>query len=245
MGSRSRPRCSRVRRWSRSYGTSTTASAEASTHALSTGEVVARIGRPVGRPITSDEARWIFLAADEITDPTERYRVEVFLFCALGFGKDLGQQAQGPARYRNAVVVHSQLPSKVMERWPYCGSGAYGRRLRWAESVGLTRLVLNYRRSDNPSLCRAKTFELEVDPDGLSGIEADPAALAAACVEEVRPGCPRVHPRQIEHALYALGEYGDGIDDRYGSGAKTARKLAAAYQVAMEARRDKAGVDAA
>jgi hypothetical protein len=203
---------------------------------LAEGRVVARIGGGIGHPITDAEARWAYRWTDSIIQPHERYRIEVFLFCVLGFAKDRGQVATGPSRYAGASLIHAQLSSKMMERWPFGGSGGYLRWLTWAKDSGFTRLVLNYRHSQDPALSRARTFELEVEMDSAPGIGVNPSALLEAAQKSQGAGAPRVHPRQIEHALFAIREYGDGVFERYGQrDGQLVRRLISSYETALMA----------
>jgi hypothetical protein len=200
------------------------------TRGLASGKVVARIGGAVGRPITDAESRWIFDHTAEVPDPVERYRIEVFLFCATGFAKDLGRVVPGPGRFPGADVVHAQLPAKQMERWPWCGSGCYRQRVEWSGACGLTRMVANYRHSVDPKLSRARTYQLEVELDGLSGVGVDSAALLGAVEAVEHLGRTVVHPRQVEHARYALREHREALAVVYGGdAAKGIEQLAQAY----------------
>jgi hypothetical protein len=124
--------------------------------------------------------------------------------------------AIGPARFPRADLIHVQLPSKVMEGWPYCGSGGYRKWLTWAEDSGFTRMVLDYRHSQDPQLSRARTFEFEAELDGLSGVEVNSRALLRAAEETNRPGRPAAHPRQVEHALYAQRLHGHALAEAFG-----------------------------
>jgi hypothetical protein len=202
---------------------------------LKFGKVAVGIGGGTGRPITDAEAQWVFEHTSAITDPCQRYKVEVFLFCVIGFAKDRGRVAIGPARYRGADVVHAQLSSKLMESWPFSGAGNYRRWLDWAEESGFTRMVLNYRHSQDPALCRSRTFELEVEQDGLSGIGVTSGALLDAAQMAQDPRRPRVHPRQVEHALYCLPMFETSLSNRYG-GASADRivQLVRAYDSCRE-----------
>jgi hypothetical protein len=203
---------------------------------LATGKVVARIGGGVGRPITAAEARWAFSWTSSIDDPSERYRVEVFLFCIMGFAKDRGRVAIGPGRFAGSDLIHAQVSSKMMERWPFCGSGGYRRRLDWAERSGFTRMVLNYRHSQDPTRSRARTFELEVEMDGLSAVGVNSGALLHAARAAQQPGCHTVHARQVEHALYAQREYGSAFGEQYGQvDGELVGQLVGAYEAALAA----------
>jgi hypothetical protein len=200
--------------------------------ALATGKVVLAGGGRTGRPITHAEARWISDRATAIADGPMRYRVEVFLTCVVGFAKDRGQVAVGPARFQGADLIHVQLPSTVMQGWPWCGSGQYRRWLDWAEDSGFTRMVRNYRHSQDPTQSRARTFEMEAELDGLSGVNVDTEALFRTAAAATVAGRPAVHPRQVEHALYAATLYGNGLVDLYGPEAgKLIERLVAAYEV--------------
>jgi hypothetical protein len=203
---------------------------------LATGKVTARIGGGVGRPITDSEARWVFYRTSSITESSERYRVEVFLFCVVGFAKDRGGVAIGPARFLGAELIHAQLSSKMMESWPFCGSGGYRQWLDWAEDSGYTRITVNYRHSQDPARSRARTFELEAELDGLSGVSVNSEALLLAAQSAQQPGRASIHPRQVEHALYISREYGGATDDRYGTrDSKLIHRLVTAYQEAAAA----------
>jgi hypothetical protein len=199
--------------------------------AIATGKVVPGAGGRTGRPITDAEARWISDRASAITEPSKRYWVEVFLTCVIGFAKDRGPVAIGPARFAGADLIHVQLPSTMMQRWPRCGSGQYRRSLDWAEQSEFTRMVLNYRHSQDPAYSRARTFEIEVELDGLSGVNVNTAALLRPATATTVAGRPVVHPRQVEHALYAVKLHGEAVGKAYGASAgDLVRRLVSAYE---------------
>jgi hypothetical protein len=200
---------------------------------VATGKVAARSVGGVGRPVTDAEAQWIFGRCSTITDAKMRYRTETFLYCMTGFAKDRGRVAIGPARFRGADLIHAQLPAKVMQGWPHCGAGGYRRWLDWAENSAFTRMVVNYRHSQNPSLCRARTFELEAELDGLSGLGLDSGALLRAAAFAGERERAAVHPRQVEHALYAEREHGDALDQVYGPAGRLIKRLVGAYADAV------------
>lgn len=201
------------------------------------GKVISRAGIGTGRPITDAEARWIFSWTTGNSEAGFRYRAEVFLFCCLGFAKDRGQLAIGPARLAGSALVHAQFSSRMMERWPFGSSGSYRRWLSWAEDTGFTRMVLNYRHSQETSRSRARAFEFEVEVDTASGIGVDPISLIVTAQRIRGPRGSTVHPRQVEHALYAWREFGESLIERYGeSEGQFARRLVAEYKLSTHQR---------
>jgi hypothetical protein len=183
---------------------------------VASGKVAIHNGCRIGGPVTDAEANWVFDQTSSIIDRGELYRIQVFVFCMIGFAKDRGKVAIGPARFRGADLIHVQLPSRLMEQWPCGGSGGYRRWLNWAETAGFTRMVINYRHSKDPALSRARTFELDCEIDGMSGVGVNPNGLLRAAEAAREPGRPTVHPRQVEHALYAQRAYGESLDQVYG-----------------------------
>lgn len=186
--------------------------------AMAEGKIVGRIMSPY-HPIVASEAYWIFHATRTIDKPAERYRTEIFLFCLSGFAKDRGIQASGPARYANAVIVHAQVPAKVMERWPGCGGGRYKRRLSWACEQGFARMVLNYRHSQNPDLSRARSFEVDVELSGSPALDVGPTPLLDVAQRATETYGRKVHPRQVEHAIIAAQTFGGRLAEVYGPAA--------------------------
>ena len=76
-------------------------------------------------------------------------------------------------------------------------------------------MVLNYRHSEDAALSRARTFEFDLDIGGTPAVDLEPAALRqAARIAPIQSR--RVHPRQIEHAIYVRQLREEVIEDAYG-----------------------------
>jgi hypothetical protein len=183
---------------------------------IASGKVIAKISRGAGQAITRREADWILAASTAAGSQEARYRAEVFLFCMTGFAKDRGTRVEGPGRNTGAVVVQAQLPATTMQRWPGGSAGGYKQLLTWALESGFTRVTRNYRNSQNPVLCRARTYELEIEASGGTTLNLESFALLETAERLSVRGRLRIHPRQVEHAQHALWRFPTAFTERYG-----------------------------
>lgn len=184
---------------------------------------------------TASEVERITDACAEQLTRVARYRMEVFLHCLVGFAKRYGQpdDPADPSEH----VVHVELASKMMQRWPFCSGAGYRTRLTQAESMGFAVLVRNYSTPTGHSPGRAKTYAVPVDLNSPPVLDLDADALHLAAAQASTSADKGVHPQQVAHAVIAASRWAGDLTARYGpASAKRIRQLAAAYTAALDER---------
>ncbi len=194
-----------------------------------------RMSVKAGGFLTTTDAERIFSAGSEHPSGRDRYWMEVFACCLIGFAKRNGASLLHLRSAGDVQQVQVELAASMMIQWPRCAGSGYKKRLGWAQTKGLATLSRRHRPPRQGQPGRARTYVLSVDTLGPLPLTLDPAALVRGAELLVVAGHRRLHPQQVEHALLAVWRYGSSLMERYGTAAtQHIRTIAAAYDRARE-----------